>query len=251
MRLRRLLAISSLLMCVVAAGAVADIAAAPSAAADSCYTWNRTLRSGSTGSDVARLQARVSGWVGYQEVLATDGVYGARTAAAVTRFQAGYGLAADGVAGPATFAKIYELQDDDCTPVHFSYGEFDQCGGFSGGAVGSDTVRANLLKVMWKLEALRKKLGDRPLVVVSGFRSYACNGGASNSQHLYGTAADLVSSYVSFCTIAKEARYAGFSGIFGPGYPGHSDHTHVDLRAENPNDGPADGFVWSASQCGI
>lgn len=251
MRFRRLLAISSLLLSAIAAVAVADVAAAPPASADSCYTWTRTLRTGSSGSDVSRLQTRVAGWVGYQEVLSTDGVYGARTAAAVKRFQAGYGLASDGVAGPATFAKLYELQDSDCTPAHFSYGEFDQCGGFTGGAVSSATVQANLFKVMWKLEALRKKLGDRPLTVVSGFRSYACNGGVSNSQHLYGTAADLVSSYVSFCTIAKEARYAGFSGIFGPGYPGHDDHTHVDLRAENNDDGITNGFTWSASQCGI
>jgi zinc D-Ala-D-Ala carboxypeptidase len=46
----------------------------------------------------------------------------------------------------------------------------------------------------------------------------------------------------SFCTIASNARYAGFGGIFGPGYPGHDDHVHVDIRA---------GQVWSAPTCGI
>ena len=48
---------------------------------------------------------------------------------------------------------------------------------------------------MWKAEALRHKLGDRPIGVSSGFRDYACNssvGGASNSRHLYGDALDLV-----------------------------------------------------------
>lgn len=252
MRTRRLLAICSLLVGVFGAVAVADIAAPRPAAADTCYTWTRTLRQGSTGSDVKVLQIRVAGWVGYQEVLAVDGAYGARTTAAVKRFQSAYGLSADGVAGPQTFAKLYELQDSDCTPAHFSWSEFDSCqGGFSGGAVDSGTVQSNLMRVMWKLEALRKKLGDRPLVVASGFRSYTCNTGVPKSQHLYGMAADLVSSYVSLCTIAQQARYAGFSGIFGPGYPGHSDHTHVDLRAENNDDGITNGFTWSASQCGI
>jgi Peptidase M15 len=66
-----------------------------------------------------------------------------------------------------------------------------------------------------RLEALRHKLGDHPLVVTSGFRSIACNqrvGGASNSQHLYGTAADVIGSGgVSLCAIALTARTAGFS----------------------------------------
>lgn len=43
-------------------------------------------------------------------VLAIDGVYGPATTAAVRRFQGGYGSAADGVAGPNTFGRIYELQ---------------------------------------------------------------------------------------------------------------------------------------------
>ena len=43
--------------------------------------------------------------------------------------------------------------------------------------------------MMYKLEAFRKKLGDRSLTITSGFRSIAQNnsvGGASNSMHLYG-----------------------------------------------------------------
>jgi hypothetical protein len=29
-----------------------------------------------------------------------------------------------------------------------------------------------------------------------------------------------------------ESRYRAdhFGGVFGPGYPGHDDHTHVDIR---------------------
>jgi peptidoglycan hydrolase-like protein with peptidoglycan-binding domain len=54
-------------------------------------------------------------------VLALDGQFGPGTKAAVTRFQQAYGLGADGIAGPATFAKIHQLQDDDCTPVGRGY----------------------------------------------------------------------------------------------------------------------------------
>lgn len=238
--------------------AVAPAGAAPAAPApvaqpatipgDGCYTWPRVLRQGTSGADVTRLQIRVAGWVASGEVLVIDGQFGPATARAVTAFQRGYGLAADGVAGDATFAKIYALQDNDCTPIHFSYAEANgNCGrggDFSGGAVSAATVKENLLRAMWKAEALRHKLGDRPIGVSSGFRDRTCNasvGGASNSRHMYGDALDLVPG-PSLCTLAQNARSAGFSHIFGPGYPDHNDHVHVDSSA---------GRNWSAPNCGI
>lgn len=230
----------------ILAGTVLGVSAtAGTAHADDCYTWNRSLSQGSSGSDVTQLQIRVAGWVTSGERLSYDGQYGARTAAAVKKFQAAYGLTADGVAGSATFSKIYALQDSDCTPVHFSYAELNKCNSdWSGGAVSATTARANALKTMWKLEAMRRQLGDVPINISSGFRSYACNsavGGSSTSRHLYGDAADLVGS-PSFCTLAKQSRTHGFSEILGPGYPGHNDHVHV---AHDPSP------YWSAPTCGI
>jgi zinc D-Ala-D-Ala carboxypeptidase len=232
------------------------VATASPAAADECYTWTRTLSQGASGADVRQLQIRIAGWPGYHSYVAIDGAFGPATAAALKRFQSAYGLVADGIAGSATYSKIYALQDPDCTPAHFSYAEMDDdcVGGWSGGKVSATTAKGNALRQMWKLEALRRALGDNPLVVTSGFRSISCNsslGGASNSQHLYGMAADLVSSFATLCRIAQESRYHGFSGIFGPGYPGHNDHTHVDSRAENNDDGITNGFSWSAPNCGI
>ncbi|MFI8951815.1 D-Ala-D-Ala carboxypeptidase family metallohydrolase [Streptomyces sp. NPDC053750] len=228
------------------AGALAGVGVTAGAAhADSCYTWNRTLSQGSSGSDVTQLQIRVAGWVTSGERLSYDGQYGARTAAAVKKFQAAYGLGADGVAGPATFSKIYALQDADCTPVHFSYAELNKCNSdWSGGAVSAATAKSNALKTMWKLEAMRHALGDVPITVSSGFRSRACNnavGGSATSRHLYGDAADLTGS-PSLCRLAQQSRTHGFSEILGPGYPGHNDHTHV---AFDPSP------YWSAPTCGI
>jgi len=217
---------------------IASTVTASSAHADECYTWSRTLGS---GSDVARLQIRVAGWAGYGVNMAIDGDYGAQTAAAVTGFQRAYGLVADGVAGPATYSKVYALQDPDCTPIHFSYAEAsDNCGrGLnSSGSASLATVNENLKRVMWRAEALRHQLGDRPLRVTSGFRDKACDG-SPYGQHTYGTALDLVlaDGETTFCSIARQARSAGMGGICGPGYPGHDDHVHADIRASR---------TWSA-----
>jgi zinc D-Ala-D-Ala carboxypeptidase len=233
-------------LALVATGLVVT-SVANQAAADGCFTWGRNLSQGASGEDVRQLQVRIAGYPGTGGHLGIDGDFGPATRAALVRFQQAYGLSADGIAGPQTYSKIYALQDDDCTPIHFTYSELDNgCGGsgFAGGPLGEAATRANALRTMWHLEALRHALGDVPLNISSGFRSTACNasvGGASNSQHLYGTAADLVGS-PSLCRMAQVARNHGFGGIFGPGYPDHNDHTHVDIRTSNS---------WSAPNCGV
>ncbi|MFB8353381.1 D-Ala-D-Ala carboxypeptidase family metallohydrolase [Streptomyces niveus] len=221
-------------------------AVAEVSAADGCYTWSGTLSEGSSGEAVRQLQIRVAGYPGSGSQLAIDGQFGPATKAAVQRFQSAYGLGADGVAGPATFGKIYELQDDDCSPVNFDYGELNNCNSdWSGGKVSAATARANALVTMWKLQAMRHAMGDRPITVNGGFRSVACNsnvGGAANSRHLYGHAADLGAGSQGFCALALAARNHGFTEILGPGYPGHDDHTHV---------AGGDGRFWSAPSCGM
>jgi zinc D-Ala-D-Ala carboxypeptidase len=243
--LPRLLAVFALFAAMLVGTVATQVVTATKAHADGCYTWGRNLSQGMSGEDVRQLQIRISGYPGYGGHLAIDGDFGPATRSALIRFQQAYGLGADGIAGPQTFSKIYELQDDDCTPIHFTYAELNKCNStWGGGPLSAAATKANALETMWHLEAMRHAMGDRPLNVTSGFRSYSCNsavGGASNSQHLYGRAADLVGS-PSLCALAQQARNHGFGGIFGPGYPGHSDHTHVDIRTTNS---------WSASQCGI
>ncbi|MFM9701195.1 peptidoglycan-binding domain-containing protein, partial [Streptomyces europaeiscabiei] len=82
-------------------------ATADAGALDGCYTWSGTLSEGSSGEAVRQLQIRVAGYPGTGAQLSIDGQFGPATKAAVQRFQSAYGLAADGVAGPATFNKIY------------------------------------------------------------------------------------------------------------------------------------------------
>jgi len=242
--LRRTLAALALLL----TSLVVVVAQPPAAHADECYSWSRNLSSGASGADVAELQVRVAGWAGYGVNMAIDGSFGPQTATAVSNFQAAYGLGADGVAGPATYAKIYELQDADCSTAHFDWAEVDGgCGegGYSGGSVPAAQVQENLERSMWRAEALRQRLGNVPITVNNGFRSQACDaqvGGSGSGQHTYGNALDLAAVAGGFCPVAQEARHIGYGGIFGPGYPDHDDHVHVDLRG---------GQTWSAPTCGV
>lgn len=245
---QRLLAVVALAGLLVSASTTVGPAAPVAAAVgDGCTSWSRLLRTGSRGADVRRLQVRVAGYPGYGRRLAVDGVYGPVTAAAVWRFQRAYGLRADGIAGPQTFGALVTLQDDDCSPRHFSFGELDDgCGygGYGGGLLTRAAARSNALLTMWKLEALRHALGGRPLGIASGFRSHGCNrlvGGAARSRHLFGDAADIDRGRHSLCTIARQARHHGFAGIYGPGYPRHDEHVHVDGA----------GISWRAPRCGM
>lgn len=75
-------------------------------------TWiekvkNTVLKKGSSGDAVKKLQEALNGF-GFS-CGAADGVFGAKTEAAVKAFQRKYGLAADGIVGPKTWAKLAEV----------------------------------------------------------------------------------------------------------------------------------------------
>jgi hypothetical protein len=219
---------------VVGAGAVAGPVLLSGIA--QAYPWSRTLQEGASGSDVVELQIRVAGYAASgasQTRVAMDGAFGPGTAAAVRRFQSAYGLGADGVVGPATQAKLNALESSDGSTVHFNWSEFTDrvSGNFNGGKVSAASARENARRAMYKLEALRLKLGNRAITVNSGFRSIAHNqevGGASDSMHLYGTAADLDVPGVANRTVYQKAETCGFSGL----ETFTVDHQHVDSRAD-------------------
>ena len=211
---------------VLVALALAAVVVAASPA--SAYTFSRSLKEDDSGRDVKVLQIRMAGWYPRddQSQLALDGTYGSATTDAVKAFQAFYGLEPDGVAGPATFAIIDGLEDDNGSTLHFDWREFKQksnsrcsakanayAGTFGGGMVAPKRAKKNVKKLMWRLEALRAKAGDKPVGVNSAFRSTSyndCIGGAGLSQHMYGTAVDNRMAEVTNRTerdLAKSTRW--------------------------------------------
>lgn len=82
--------------------------------------------------------------------------------------------------------------------------------------------------LLLKLETLREELGDRPLNVVSGYRTPAHNraiGGARRSLHLQGRAADIALVNHDGAAVEAAARRIGFGGIGR--YP-QRNFIHVD-----------------------
>ncbi|MGI6168909.1 MAG: spore cortex-lytic enzyme, partial [Christensenellales bacterium] len=63
-----------------------------------------SIRKGSSGADVRKVQQRLSNWGYYKG--AVDGVFGSGTETAVKAFQRNNGLTPDGIVGSATAAKI-------------------------------------------------------------------------------------------------------------------------------------------------
>lgn len=220
---------------VAAFAATTGLACATRAAA---YSWPAELRLGASGAAVRELQIRVAGWAAISAqhaYVAVDGEFGAGTDAAVKRFQSAYGLTADGIAGARTQAALNALESPDGSTAHFDWAEFQSKdgAGFSGGNVDAATVRENVRRLMYKLEAVRRKCGDRAVTIDSGFRSKAHNssvGGRPNSMHLYGVAADTVVAGLATRTVYCVAETCGFSGL--EAYT-HS-WQHVDSRVEHP-----------------
>ena len=105
-----------------------------------------------------------------------------------------------------------------------------------------DTVDIELL---WVLQELRDHF-NAAIVIVSGHRSPAHNravGGAGNSQHLYGRAADIVIAGVTPAAVADYcvANYPRFSVGRYPTF------THIDTRTNGPKYWGSNGLVRSVN----
>lgn len=146
-----------------------------------------------------------------------DGIAGPKTTAGIKQFQKIFGLAVDGIAGPKTWAVL----DKARKIKHFKVKEFacKHCGEIK--------IDINLLV---KLEELRRAIGNKPIIINSGYRCPTHNknvGGAKNSQHLYGKAVDIRVNGMSPRTLEKFADTVFANGGVGMG---GQNIVHVDTR---------------------
>jgi len=167
-----------------------------------------------------------------RQVLERLGWTGANPLTATHAFQQGwaYGtpLAEDGIVGPKTIAALKVSfaalsAGKGTASQHFSFREFAcKCNGTYSNC-SRVWVRRELVSA---LETLRSSYYKTGLVVVSGCRCQRHNravGGASASQHMNGTAADVV----PVATVAQVRALKRFSGL---GYVKTGRVSHVDMR---------------------
>ena len=149
-----------------------------------------------------------------------DGLWGSASEAATRKFQADYGLDADGIFGPLTEEKIIKAVSGEAKPVNFWDGikYFDRsefkckCGGRYCNGFPAEPD-AKLVKVA---DRVRERFGAAALVS-SGVRCQTHNanvGGVANSRHLTGKAMDFcisgrkASEVLAFVWQQPEIRYS-------------------------------------------
>ena len=176
-----------------------------------------------------------------------DGAYGPKTRVAVQAFQQAEGLDPDGIAGPQTQARLREAVASGENPVgdkmsatadwwkdirYFTRNEFrctcPRCGGFP------VEPEETMVRVV---DEIRRRAGTPITIVDSGGSGIRCPehnvevGGAANSEHLYGRAADLHSnlSPAELYRIAEEVTKEMIPGRGGIGL--YKWGIHVDTGA--------------------
>lgn len=137
------------------------------------------LEKGSNGEDVKILQNKLN-TLG-MDAGEVDGIFGDKTDKAVKELQYIFSLAADGIVGTQTFLLFDKLNQIK----NFKLDEF-RCR-------HCKKLKLNI-NLLLKLEDLRKAIGDKPMIINSGYRCPIHNkavGGIKNSEHLKGNAADI------------------------------------------------------------
>jgi Peptidase M15/Putative peptidoglycan binding domain len=180
-----------------------------------------------TASSTVELQRalRLLGWP-----IRVDGVIGEQTQRAVRDFQRGYAfstIVAGGGVGPRTQTALRaSIRRGGRCSQHFTFRSFRSPGD---GWIKLDRALARALEVY------RAALGA-PVAIVGGHRDpewNAAHGGAPDSQHLHGTAADVEPALRVGDVLALRA----FSGI---GFDANTGLVvHVDVRHAGPSPGGA------------
>jgi zinc D-Ala-D-Ala carboxypeptidase len=90
-----------------------------------------------------------------------------------------------------------------------------------------DYIVKNLIKLCEQLELIREKLGNKPMIIHSGYRTFQHNqtvGGRKHSFHLFGMAVDFTHSTLSPQAVQRCLNdWPGGMGCY-------TTFTHIDIR---------------------
>lgn len=153
-------------------------------------------------------------------IVKVSGVFDEETTIQVKKFQKAHGLTVDGVVGKNTLYELMFYAYDDFVKSEFKCKCGKYCNGFPVG------VDEDLLVMLQKI---RDHFG-KPVYITSAIRCTQHNknvGGATKSQHLYGTAADIKVSGVSASTVYAYCDKINPNGGVGK----YNTFTHIDVRS--------------------
>lgn len=181
------------------------------------------LKHGDKGVQVCELQADLN-TLGY-DTGGVTGTFGPKTEAAVKAFQKASNLTPDGIVGPVTQDAITKRTalkpkkaEDRMISKNFNERELAcrHCG---------EVILVPRLVLL--LQKIRDAIG-KPITITSGYRCPTHNrniGGATQSRHMQGQAADIVVNGMTPAQVAKVAEKCGAGGIgvYKSGF------THVDV----------------------
>lgn len=166
------------------------------------------LRQGSRGNDVLQLQFLIN-YIAqfYPNVLSVtqDSVFGSNTAKAVQSFQSQFGLTADGIVGPATWNKLYQvyqtLQSGDAPANDTSGGAIPWPGVYlRQGSTGSNVATLQRL-----LNNARGTYAQLPLLSVDGVFGANTNNAVRLFQRAVGLSVDGIVGPATWNALARLA----------------------------------------------
>lgn len=132
-------------------------------------------------------------------------------------------------ASPQGQAQTQEALPEGNITTNFKWSEFA-----SRGTPVPANLRENVKRLCKNLEVLRESLGGKAIGINSGYRSESHNksvGGATNSQHMYGTASDIrVTDYTPTQVYDKILELIKDKKMEDGGLGKYNTFTHYDVR---------------------
>lgn len=150
------------------------------------------VTSGSTGANVLYIQSLLNGISDvFRSIpkLSADGIYGAKTAAAVKQFQRIFGLSADGVVGPVTWNRlgsVYSAVKSGCVTSSTP----ENAVPYPGSPLRQGSTGANVAYIQRSLNLIRATLPVIPAVEADSIFGPATRGAVISFQNLFGLTAD-------------------------------------------------------------
>lgn len=182
-----------------------------------------TVSQGATGGNVIQIQFLLNAIGTYYNSIPSlleDGAYGPTTVSAVKAFQRQFGLTQDGVVGPATWRKMYDVYKS----LNLGGGD-DDIPAYPGSALTVGSRGSNVDLIQSLLNALSDEYPSIPRVIRDGILGPTTQAQVKEFQRLFGLTQDGIVGPATWNAIINAYYFGDTSGAVTPpsnppGYPG-------------------------------